>query len=115
MKHTVFEFYEVCPECGKEADGFCNENLAGICNHCGAEITICNQCPVTCGCKQNREDKENQGYCEYCLYRFLDCNKVDCSNCIAKMEKTVVEPDGDDDYIYITVSDKSLMLKGKGE
>ena len=95
----------------KEVYGFCNENLAGICNHCGSEITICNQCPVTCGYKCSRED--NYEYCEICPYRFLGCSKVDCSNCIAKMEKTVVEPD--DDYIYITVSDKSLMLKGKGE
>ena len=113
MKHIVFDFYESCPECGKEADGFCNENLAGICNHCGSEITIRNQCPVTCGCKQNREDEEYQGYCEYCPYRFLDCNKVDCSNCIAKMEKTVEK--ADDGYEYISVSDKSLMLKGKDE
>ena len=113
MKHIVFEFYEICPECGKEAHGFCNENLAGICNHCGSEIVICNQCPVTCGCTHCY--KKDHDYCESCPYRFLDCEKVDCSNCIAKMKKTVVEPNRDNDYTYITVSDKSLMLKGKDE
>ena len=111
MKHIAFEFYEICPECGKEAHGICNENLAGICNHCGAEITICNQCPVTCGCTHCY--KKDRDYCESCPYRFLDCEKVDCSNCIANIKKTVEK--ADDGYEYISVSDKSLMLKGKGE
>ena len=42
------EYYELCPECGKEAYGFCDENLTGICNHCGAEIKICSHCPSSC-------------------------------------------------------------------
>lgn len=109
MAHILFDFEELCPECGKEASGICNENLAGICNHCGSEITICSICPSTCVCKDNRE----AGWCEICQYRFIDCNGVDCSNCFAKMQKTVKE--ADDGYKYVSVSDKSLMLKGKGE
>lgn len=62
MAHILFDFEELCPECGKEASGVCNENLAGICNHCGSEITICSICPSTCVCKDNRE----ADWCEIC-------------------------------------------------
>ena len=48
------EYYELCLECGKEAYGFCDENLTGICNHCGAEIKICSHCHSSCLCKNSR-------------------------------------------------------------
>lgn len=85
MKHLVFEYNELCPECGKEASGFCNENLTGICEHCGAEILICSLCPVVCSCKENHE------YCDICHYKHLNCMNIDCSNCLAKMKKTIKE------------------------
>ena len=79
------------PECGKEAYGFCDENLTGICNHCGAEIKICSHCPSSCLCKNSRETFPDwQKWCKSCVFEHLDCESIECEGvCFADRKKIV--------------------------
>ena len=85
------EYYELCPECGKEAYGFCDENLTGICNHCGAEIKICSHCPSSCLCKNSRETFPDwQRWCKSCVFEYLKCVIIECEFVFKKKKKKIV-------------------------
>lgn len=88
--NVVFRYNEMCPFCGEEASGECNEELIGTCNHCGAKIAICSMCPGSCPerfIKAAETDDDADDICEYCDFYMIKCQDIDCSNCIAGRTK----------------------------
>lgn len=79
--HIKNEYKVLCPHCGKEANGICDENLIDVCEHCGTEIAICSLCPATCSYKDRAGKAEE---CQDCIYRNMGCQNIDCDdNCMA--------------------------------
>ena len=87
--HQLIWYNEECPYCGKESHWHCDERLLGLCEHCGKEIRICSVCPGACPYRDTAGEADE---CKDCLYENIDCQSVDCSNCIAG--KAVMVADG---------------------
>lgn len=74
-----YDYEEFCPYCDNETTGNYNSSLLDTCKHCGKVIKICSMCPLHCPARENQKFKD----CEGCDFNEIDCDSVDCSNCIA--------------------------------
>lgn len=86
--HQLTWYDEECYHCGKETHGHCDERLLGVCEHCGKEIKICSVCPRACPYRDTAGEADE---CKDCLFKNIDCQKVDCGNCIAGKAVMVAE------------------------